>query len=104
MAQKKGSKKLYRSRKNRIIAGVCGGLGEYLSVDPIVVRIVFVLLLFFDGLGLILYLVLLVVVPLKPGADIEVNREEKVEELLHGVRDRARALAKEFKYTKNKKK
>lgn len=104
MAQKRSSKKLYRSRKNRIIAGVCGGLGEYFSIDPIVVRIVFVLLLFFNGLGLILYLIFLVVVPLKPGADIQINREEKVEELLHGVRDRGREIVKEFKGTKKQKK
>ena len=42
-------KKLYRSRTNSIIAGICGGLGEYLNVDPTILRVVAVLLVFADG-------------------------------------------------------
>jgi phage shock protein C len=37
-------KRLYRSRKDKVIAGVCGGIGEYFSIDPVWVRIIFVLL------------------------------------------------------------
>ena len=36
------TKKLYRSRKNRIIGGVCGGLGEYFNVDPIIIRLAWI--------------------------------------------------------------
>ncbi len=57
------SKKLYRSRTNRQIAGVCGGLGEYLGVDPVLVRVVFVLAALAGGPGLIAYIVLALVMP-----------------------------------------
>jgi phage shock protein C len=73
-------KRLYRSRNDRIIGGVCSGLGEYLGIDPTVVRLVFIVGLFlgFGSLGLI-YLVLLVVVPEEPDAsepDIQVVADE----------------------------
>lgn len=56
-------KKLYRSIKNRIFAGVCAGLADYCSVDPNIMRIAFILLLFFGGLPLIVYLVIWLIVP-----------------------------------------
>lgn len=59
-------KKLYRSRKDRMIAGVCGGLGKYFGIDPVLLRIVFVVLTFFRGSGVILYLILAIVVPNEP--------------------------------------
>jgi phage shock protein C len=60
-------KRLYRSRKNRVIAGVCGGLGEYFNVDPVIFRILFVILLLPGGFpGLIPYVILWLVVPLRP--------------------------------------
>jgi phage shock protein C len=54
-------KKLYRSSTNKVIAGVCGGLGEYFGVDPTVVRIIFVVLGLAGGPGLLLYIVLLLI-------------------------------------------
>ena len=60
-------KKLYRSRQSKYLAGVCGGLAEYLNVDPTVIRVIFVILLFPGGLpGLIPYLLLWAIVPLEP--------------------------------------
>lgn len=59
-------KRLYRSRTNRVIAGVCGGFAEYLDIDPTLVRIIWVLLTIFGGWGLILYLAALIIVPLNP--------------------------------------
>jgi phage shock protein C len=55
--------KLYRSRDNRVIAGVAGGLGEYLHIDPVVVRIIFIILTVFSGSGILLYLVMWLVMP-----------------------------------------
>lgn len=55
-------KRLYRSRKNRMICGVCGGIGEYLNVDPTVIRLL-VLLLGFTGMGLVAYIVAAVIMP-----------------------------------------
>lgn len=59
-------KKLYRSRTNRVLFGVCGGLGEYLGVDPLIVRILFLLLIFGAGSGILLYLVLAFLIPIAP--------------------------------------
>ena len=57
------TKKLFRSKTNSIIAGVCGRLGEYFGIDPIFVRLLFVFLLLGEGTGLLLYIVLWFVVP-----------------------------------------
>ncbi len=88
-------KKLYRSRKDRIIAGVCGGLGEYFSVDPVIVRILFVLLAFANGFGILLYVILLIVVPVEPGPEIEINREEKIREFAEKTGEKIESLAQE---------
>jgi len=68
MSNNGGSKKLYRSRKNRIIAGVLGGLAEYLQVDVVVVRIVYLLLMFFGNFTFftILYIIGWVIIPEQP--------------------------------------
>ena len=58
------SKKLYRSQTNRKIAGVCGGLGEYMNLDPTVVRLIWVLLVFCAGTGLLAYLIAALIIPL----------------------------------------
>lgn len=59
-------KRLYRSRTDHKIAGVCGGIAEYLDLDPTIVRIVFVLLALFNGGGIIAYLVCWIAMPLEP--------------------------------------
>jgi phage shock protein C len=58
--------RLERSNTNRVIAGVCGGIAEYLAVDATLVRVVFVLMAFVGGIGLLAYIVLLILMPL-PG-------------------------------------
>ena len=65
-------KQLFRSRQNRMIGGVCGGLGEYFGIDPTLVRVLFVVgsLLGFAGAFLLGYLVLMIVVPNGPGQAI----------------------------------
>lgn len=58
------TKRLYRSTKDRKIAGVCGGIAEYFNIDPVIVRVIAFLLLLPGGLpGLVPYLVMWVVVP-----------------------------------------
>ncbi len=56
-------RRLYRSRKNRIVAGVAGGLGEYFDIDPVFVRVIFVLATLAGASGLLAYIVLWIVVP-----------------------------------------
>ena len=55
-------KKLSRSN-NKMIGGVCAGIAEYLGLDPTIIRVVWVLLLFFAGFGILLYLILWIVMP-----------------------------------------
>lgn len=57
------SVRLYRSISNRMIGGVAGGLGAYVNIDPIFVRLLFVLLLFGSNFGFILYLLLWILIP-----------------------------------------
>ena len=57
-------KKLLRSKKERMIGGVCGGLGNYLNIDPTIVRLIFVLSFFFlFQSSLLIYLLLLIIIP-----------------------------------------
>jgi phage shock protein C len=67
--------RLTRSETDKMIAGVCGGLAEYLNLDPVWVRLLFVLLLFASGIGAPIYLVLWVIMPReelagKPGSAV----------------------------------
>jgi len=56
--------KLRRSRYNKVIAGVCGGIGEYLNIDPVIVRIIWFILTFTPGFpGLLAYLICLLIMP-----------------------------------------
>ncbi len=58
--------RLYRSRKDRKLAGVCGGLGAYLDVDPVIFRVLLLVSCFFGGVGFLAYLIAWMVVPLEP--------------------------------------
>jgi len=57
------AKRLYRSRIDRMIAGVCGGLAKYFDIDPTIVRVLFVVSIFVGGGGIIAYIILWIVVP-----------------------------------------
>lgn len=61
----KSHKRLYRSSKERMIAGICGGLAEYFNMDPTWVRLIFLLCLLLGGSALLVYLIMWIVVPLK---------------------------------------
>lgn len=59
-------KQLYLSQKNRKIAGVCGGIGEYFNIDPIWIRALFLVSVLCGGLGIITYLIFWLLMPTKP--------------------------------------
>jgi phage shock protein C len=63
-------RKLYRSRKERMIAGVCGGIGLYFGIDPTLVRLLFIVAALMGGPGILAYLIMLVVVPEEPLGEI----------------------------------
>lgn len=63
----KEQKRLYRSKTNRIFTGICGGLGEYLDVDPTVLRLMWVLIVVFTGIfpGVVAYFISIFIIPEK---------------------------------------
>jgi len=56
-------KRLYRDPDNRVLGGVCGGIGQYFKIDPLIVRILFLVVFFGFGIGLLIYIILWIVVP-----------------------------------------
>lgn len=64
----KKQKRLYRSKENKMIAGVCGGVGEYFGADPVIVRLAYVLLTAFTGFipGVLLYIIAMIIIPERP--------------------------------------
>ena len=71
MAQKgEEVRRLYRSRKNRVIAGVCGGVAEYFSIDPVIMRLAWVFFaLITMGAGIIAYIIAWIVIPEVPAGE-----------------------------------
>ncbi len=63
--------KLTRSESNSVISGVCGGLAQYLDVDPVLVRLAFVILGFASGIGVPIYIILAIITPKQSNVDSE---------------------------------
>lgn len=59
-------KKLYRSRNNYMIAGICGGLGDYFNVDPTMIRLIVAFCTLLGGAGLLIYAIAWFIIPLSP--------------------------------------
>lgn len=60
------NKRLYRSEENKIVGGVCGGIGEYFELDPVLVRIITVLLIMAPGIGVLAYIIGWIIIPKRP--------------------------------------
>ena len=89
------TKKIYRSRANVVIAGVCAGLADYFEIDETLVRIIFVLLAIGGGSGVLIYFILWLVIPEK--GNKKVDLEENVKEFADDISNKAKTVAKEFK-------
>ena len=74
------TKKLYRSKKNCVIGGVCGGIGEYFDIDPIIIRLLVVLIFFMEGAGLIAYIIAWIIIPQKHNDNIESQSKSEAED------------------------
>ncbi|HHF7345928.1 TPA: PspC domain-containing protein [Legionella feeleii] len=59
-------RKLWRSRRERKIAGICGGLGIYFNMDPFWIRLIFVIFFLLGGSALLVYLIMWILIPLEP--------------------------------------
>ncbi len=83
--------RLTRSDTDKIIAGVCGGLATYLNIDPVLVRLAFVVLLFASGIGIPLYIIMWIIMPISATADqpnaeiIQKNIAEMGEKITSGA-------------------
>jgi Putative stress-responsive transcriptional regulator len=74
------TKKLYRSNTQKVIGGVAGGLGEYFNIDPVIIRVLFVLLILAGGGGLLLYVIMWIFIPQNPDFFLNTNPKNMQEE------------------------
>ncbi len=78
------NKRLIRSRDDRMLFGVCAGLAQYLGIDPVIVRLLAVLLTLWNGVGLLIYLVLAIIVPQEPDVAPKANAFDEEEIVIKG--------------------
>lgn len=60
------SKRLYKSNKDKMLDGVCGGIAEYFEIDPTLVRLAWVVLCAFGGSGIVAYIIAAIIIPRNP--------------------------------------
>ena len=70
-------RKLYRSRTERSIAGICGGLAAYFDSDPTLIRLLMLLLILFGGLSIWAYIILWIVIPEEPARKFNINSKNR---------------------------
>ncbi|MFO7829936.1 MAG: PspC domain-containing protein, partial [Bacteroidales bacterium] len=95
------TKRLYRDPDNRFLGGVCGGLGAYFNIDPIVFRILFILIFFGMGSGLIIYIILWIAMPeaVTTAQKLEMRGEPvTVENIKKAVREEFENVRKNMKF------
>lgn len=86
------TKKLYRSRKDKIIFGVCGGIAEYFEIDPVIIRLVFLLLGLSGGVGIVIYIIGAIIIP-----EEALTSSKKSESSAEDIKDNVQKMAKEIK-------
>ncbi len=91
------TRRLYRSQDDKVIAGVCGGLGAYFGMDPTIIRVIAVLSIFVGGTGIIAYLVLALVVPLEGSSTAE--PKDTIKENVDDIRETASEIGRDIQST-----
>jgi phage shock protein PspC (stress-responsive transcriptional regulator) len=97
----KTSKRLFRDPDNRILGGVCGGLGAYFNIDPIVFRILFIVLFFAGSVGFWIYIILWITIPeaLTTAQKLEMRGEPiTIENIKRAVRDEFENVKRNMKF------
>lgn len=90
--------RITKSKTDKVIDGVCGGLAEYFGIDSVLIRLIFVVLVFFNGLGLMLYIILVIIMP----GDGQVDKlpketiQENVQEISERVKEAGEGLEQAF--------
>ena len=91
-------KKLLRTKKDKVIAGVCAGFAKYFNLDPILVRAAFILLGLINGAGIILYIILMIIIPEETeDKEKEKTTEQKIEQATETLKQSAHELAEKMK-------
>jgi phage shock protein C len=85
-------KKLYRSETNKVLAGVCGGLGEYFDIDPTLVRIAFIVLTVLTGGGIIIYPLMWLLIPSE--SDVSGSSEKTMNKNIEEMKEKASEVLK----------
>ncbi len=108
-----GSRRLYRDPENSVIGGVCSGLGAYFNIDPLIFRILFIVLFFLGGASILIYVILWIVLPkaLTAAQKLEMrgepvtvsNIEKKIREEYESAKENVKAAAKSEPVRKTKK-
>lgn len=83
------NKKLYRSCENKMLAGVAGGMGEYFEIDPILIRLIWLILVISGGFGFLLYVIAWIIIPEDPKCKPKTPKEE--------IKDTADKVASDIK-------
>lgn len=97
------TKRLTRSETNKMIAGVCGGMAEYFDLDPVLVRLVWVILGLTTGVGFIAYIVCWIVMPTKSAVAAGQDNDAVVAENVADLKATAKKTAEEIKKVVEKK-
>lgn len=103
------AKKLYRSKTDVMVAGICGGLAEYFDIDSSLIRIIFVVLLLNFGTGFLAYLILWFIVPSAKQNNVSAKQNnssvgQNIDEVTEEIKNKAKTIAKKVKKeVKNKK-
>lgn len=105
MAKKStNTKKVFRSSSDRVVLGICGGLGEYFEIDAVILRILFVMLTFAGGSGIFIYIILAFIIPENQhGSKLNAStkaREEKMHQFVSQATDQTKDLIEELKRKK----
>jgi len=90
-------KKLYRSSDDRILAGVAGGIGRYFNVDPLFIRLIFVLLALVQGLGILLYVIFIFIIPKEGGKQLDAETAgKKLKEFAQEAEEKTKEVAEKI--------
>jgi len=89
-------RQLTRSESERMIAGICGGIAEYLTIDPILVRILFFLLIFASGIGILIYIILWFIMPRERalGTGGQAILQDNVDDISHTLTSNANRMGR----------
>jgi phage shock protein C len=93
-------KRLVRSKNNKVLAGVAGGIGEYFQIDPTIIRLIFILLTIFGGSGLLIYIIFWLIMPL---ADSQTNNvQATIKSNVDEMSDRAKTIAQDLRFSSDR--